>query len=128
MADLLHVSRHRNAAPQRKSFLVEALILLTVLMTSIAIFMSLFSSAHRMGNESVELDRAILMATDTAERFAANPKAEGLAREEDGLAVSCDIMPEEMGAGTLYRAIIVVHKGDKVLYRLTTARYLSREG
>jgi hypothetical protein len=68
------------------------------------------------------------MATDTAERFAANPKAEGLAREEDGLAVSCDIMPEEMGAGTLYRAIIVVHKGDKVLYRLTTARYLSREG
>lgn len=125
MVAIPRLSRHRGEGPQRKSFLAEALILLTVLMTAIAIFMSLFSSGERMGIESVQLDHAVLLATSEAERFSADPSSVGEPREEDGLVVVARVTPKETSAGTLYQATIVVTREGAELYRLSTARYVS---
>lgn len=125
MADLLGRASRHNSTPQRKSFLVEALILLTALMTSVTVFMSLFAAAENMGNQSVELDKAVMLATSTAERFSANPTSTDLLREEDGLTIVCEVSPEKLSGGTLYRADIKVLREDKEIYRLTTSRYLS---
>ncbi|MBR2682491.1 MAG: hypothetical protein IKE22_04395 [Atopobiaceae bacterium] len=119
-------SQHVTTVVYRGSYLVEALFLLAILATAIAIFMSLFAAASRRGNESANLDGATRAACTVAERFEANPAAAQAEVLEDGYRVTCDVVPENTKAGTFYRASITVYsEAGEELYALSAARYVS---
>ena len=120
-------SSTRRAEPARESaYLIEALLLLTILATALAVFMSIFSLASRRGNESAMLDAATYAASNVAERFSADPTAAQQEYDEDGYRVTCDVEPSPSRAGTLYRATITVWSdAGEELYSISTARYVS---
>ena len=119
-------SVHREHDAHQSAYLIEALLLLTILACAIAVFMSLFSLALRRGDQSVELDRAIQVATDTAERFVADPAHAQSEYEEDGYRISCDVIPEVTESGTMYRATITVWTdSNESIYSLIASRYES---
>lgn len=126
-----HSVRRRSAADRAvwpgAAFVVEALILLVFLAGCLAVFMQLFGDADERGRQNVRLERAVELASNRAERFAADPLGgAGVAEEAgDGLVVMCDVAPEELGAGVLYRAEIDVRDGDEVVYAVATARYVA---
>lgn len=134
------------------ALLVEALVLLAFLVASLALFMQVFAQARGMGAEGSELAQAVAMASNLAEEFAADPAAEPEPLERDGLTASCAVATvaandaghadgqtgsgaddatsggsssdSSGGAGTLYRATILVTDGDgDEVYRLVTERY-----
>ncbi len=110
----------------QSAYLIEALLLLTILATAIAVFTSLFALAMRRGNESVELDRATHLATNVAERFVADPVGVLEEYEEDGYRITCDVIPERTDSGVFYRAAITVWTdANESLYTIETARYVS---
>lgn len=120
--------RHREmdrATWPGAAFIVEALFLLAFLVASLAIFMSLFGSAHSMGSSNRELEHAITYASNTAERFASDPLSVQEVETIDGFQIRSTISPESTGAGVYYHALITVsHDGEKV-YELATGRYVS---
>lgn len=136
--------RRRGAADRAvwpgAAFVVEALILLVFLAACLAVFMQLFGDANETGRQNVRLERAVEAASNRAERFAADPLAgmedsAGAGRLEstvgegdDALTVTCDVTPEGLPAGVLYRAEIGVWDGDELVYDLTTARYVAGAG
>lgn len=108
------------------AFIIEAIVLLAFLVGSVALFMQLFANASSKGAENENLAHAIVLASNSAERFAVEPT--GVADEtetEDGFQVTCTVTAEETGGGTLYRADIVVSMGEDELYGLQTAKYVS---
>lgn len=134
------------------ALLVEALVLLTFLVASLALFMQAFAQARGMGAEGSQLAQAVAMASNLAEEFAADPAAEPEPLERDGLTASCAVATvaaddvdgadgqtgpdaddapsggsssdSSGAAGTLYRATILVTDGDgDEVYRLVTERY-----
>lgn len=119
-------SEHPAQPAHESAYLIEALFLLTILATAIAVFMSLFSLAAKRGNESAELGAATYAAANVAERFCADPTSAQAEYDEDGYRVTCDVVPEATDAGTLYRATVTVWSatGDPI-YDLSTARYVS---
>ncbi|MBQ9006590.1 MAG: hypothetical protein IJ092_09480 [Atopobiaceae bacterium] len=119
-------SSHQAQPAHESGYLIEALFLLTILATAIAVFMSIFSLAARRGNESAALDAATHAAANVAERFSADPTSAQAEYDEDGYRVTCDITPEQTEAGTLYRAKVTVwaDSGEE-LYAISTARYVS---
>ena len=80
------------------AMLVEAMLLLVFLMTSLAIAMQL---------------------------FAADPSTAGGVTQADDLTVDCQVTDEDTARGTLYHATISVFADDAetAVYVLTTARY-----
>lgn len=126
---------HETHGAHESAYLIEALFLLTILATAIAVFMSLFSLAVRRGNESVALDDATHLATNVAERFSADPTGVPEELHEEGYMVSCEVVPEQTAAGTLYRATISVwyddandgqlDSGAEPIYALEASRYVS---
>ena len=135
-------ARRRRGAADRAvwpgaAFVVEALILLVFLAACLAVFMQLFGDANETGRQNVRLERAVEAASNRAERFAADPLA-GMADSsgaglletevdtpEGTLVVTCDVTPEPLEAGVLYRAEIGVWDGDELVYDLATARYVA---
>lgn len=116
----LHPSWHGTA------FLIEAILLLAFLIGAIALFMQLFSASIVRSSENDELASAIALASNSAERFAADPIGAGAETlTEDGLTVTCEVTPEKKEGGTLYKAEISVSDGSTEVYRLSTARYVS---
>ncbi len=112
---------HRGMA-----FLIEALVVLAFLMTSLAIFVQLFSSAQIEGKDAARLSRAVLVATNAAEEFSAHPDAAPASTSEDGFTVTCDVTNNKRKAGTLYNATITVLDGEEQVYVLQTARYVNQ--
>lgn len=123
--------RNRTAQNLRSSwhgtaFIVEAIILLAFLVGSVALFMQLFSNASLKGTENENLAHAIVLASNSAERFSADPEnASQETTADDGFRVTCSVAPEKTEGGTLYRADIVVSKNGEDVYSLSTARYVS---
>lgn len=122
-------ARRRSEDVQGKrglAFVVEALILLAFLAGSIAVFMQLFGSASLRGTDAVELDDAVMLATNVAEHFAADPGAIPAEFQEGPYAVRCDVAREPQPAGSMYTLHVVVSndQGDE-LYALESARYVS---
>lgn len=123
-------ARGRSAWPGA-AFIMEALILLLFLAACLAVFMELFGAANQRGVQNMRYEQAVILASNEAERFAADPAAAAAAVAEgagdtatsDGLEVSVAVVPEPTAAGVLYRADIVVTDGDGELYRLQTACY-----
>lgn len=137
---LLAARRSEDASWHGTAFVVEALLLLAFLAFSLAVFMQLFGSAHARSVEERQLAQAVLLASNEAERFAADPltgfgaalyDAEGNAlstgdkEDADTFVVERETTSEQMPDGTLYRADIVVSCDGEAVYKLETARYLS---
>lgn len=107
------------------AFLIEALVVLAFLMTSLAVFVRLFSGAQVEGLRANELSQAVLAASVGAERFAADPTQVQEFTTEDGLSVSYEVKETPHGTGTLYNATVVVSHDGAQVYTLETARYVS---
>lgn len=107
------------------AFVVEALLLLVFLAFALAVFMQLFGAAHSRGVEERQLTQAVLLASNDAEAFAANPKAGTETTEFDAYTVEREVSTERSQSGLLYRATITVMHDGQGVYELETARYVS---
>ena len=113
------------------AFIVEALLLLVFLATAAAIFVQLFAHSAEKSAESIELSKAVAVASNTAERFAADPASVSETEIVDGLIVKCTTSVEERTGGNLHHATISVYRADtttagyagEAIYTLDTARY-----
>lgn len=106
------------------AFIVEAMLLLVFLIGSLALLTSLFASSVQRGNESRELTAAVALASDTAERFCADPASIEERFAKDGLTVVCDVSDEARAGGVYYKADITVYGKDATpVYTITTAVY-----
>lgn len=65
------------------AFIVEALLLLVFLVGSLAVLMSLNADADRTGRESADLMDALVLASNAAEEFAADPEGTLLSAARD---------------------------------------------
>lgn len=115
----------RTASRRGMAFLIEALITVAFLMGCLAVFVRLFSSAQLEGIAANKLSRAIVVATNRAEEFSANPWDTSGTNTEDGLSVECNVRDDVRAAGTLYEATIIVSENGSEIYRLETSRYVS---
>lgn len=127
-------SRRRNNGSRPMwpgvAFIVEALLMLLFLTACLAVFMRVLGDSQVTGTQSLQLETAIVLAQDAAEDFSADPAAnQGVSmQEQDGYVVTTVNTPQEMEAGTLYRAVIVVNLNDQEIYRMGTASYVSANG
>lgn len=111
------------------AFIVEALLLLVFLTGSLAVLMSLNADADRAGRESADLMDAIVLASNVAEEFSADPVAfqeawtadptadrwlsRPLDEAEDGgdvLIAECTVSVGDVESGTMHRLAVEVHK------------------
>lgn len=130
------------------AFLVEALVLLVFVAGTLGVLLSIFAQSYKVGIESQTEARALMMAANTAETFAATPAEGVFFREEDDYVTLCVVTEEPTPAGTMYRAQIAVYSLQELnarpersnlssdyswvdidlippIYKLTTARYVS---
>lgn len=107
------------------AFIVEALVLMVFLIASVTVTVQVMSASHEHGAQAAELSAAIVLASNDAEAFAADPLSGDVATTEDGYTLTRTVDRETTEAGTLYRAHIVVSYGDEPVYELDTARYVS---
>lgn len=119
-----HHGLHRTRKGGR-AFIVEALVLFAFLVVTLAVVSQLFFASANQAQKSLELERAVTVAANTAERFSANPTSTELDGVRDGLSVRCAIMPQFTTTGTLYKATIIVSNEVEDIYTMTTARYVS---
>ena len=110
------------------AFLVEALLLLLLLLATLAVFVSLLSRAITQSDEQAALDRAMVVATNTAESFSASPATYVCEPIQDGMDVTCSVTATYLEAGALYEALITVSEGGEAVYELSCARYVSGGG
>ncbi len=132
------------------AFVVEALVLLAFLMASLAVLVQLMGAAHDRGEEADRLTSAIVLASNDAEAFAADPAsgsrterfqdvdgalapAEANSGENAGegagaFEVQRTVTQQDEGAGTLFSARIAVSAHGEIVYELDTSRYVSDEG
>lgn len=135
------LATHRKSRPSRPmwsgaAFIVEALLLLVFLVASLAIFTQLFAAAAQKSAESDQLSRAVSVASNVAEQFAADPDSVSTVDEIDDLIVVCDTSDEALDSGTLHHATITVYERGTAasansvstgepLYTIETANYES---
>ena len=106
--------------------MVEAMLLLVFLIGSLALFTSLFASSVKRGDESRELTVAVAVASDTAERFAADPSSVPASTVKNDMVVTCDVTDDKRPGGTYHKALITVYGADaQPVYSVTTAVYES---
>lgn len=107
------------------AFVVEALLLLVFLAFALAVFMQLFGAAHSRGTEERQLTQAVLLASNDAEAFAADPQSGTESTAFDAYVVEREVKAERSQSGTLYRALISVAYDGQPIYELESARYVS---
>ncbi len=117
---------NRSQGHRGTAFLIEALVVLAFLMVALAVFVQLFSKAQIQGVKANQLSQAVLIATNYAEEFSANPSKVEAQKEKDGLTATCKINEDKHTAGTLYDATIEVSDGTQTVYTLHTSRYVSK--
>lgn len=111
------------------AFIVEALLLLVFLTGSLAVLMNLNAEADRIGRESADLMDGLVLASNVAEEFAADPIAFKEAYEADPMAdrwlsqpahevengsdllsTECTFRTEDTEAGTMHYLTLEVWK------------------
>lgn len=128
------------------AFIMESLVLLVFLVGSLAVLMQVMGGAHARGTEADELSNAVILASNDAEAFAADPSSGNRttefvlvdnkpvdsagenADEADFYTVTRAVQKSAEKAGTLYEAHIEVTSEDALVYEVDTARYVSNEG
>lgn len=151
MAVDLNALRRAEARGDRRpwhgaAFIVESLVLLAFLMASLAVLMQVMGGAHERGVAADELSNAIVLASNDAEAFAANPVAgdssavfgvvngtlaqldEGQAAVMDAYEVVRTVEAHAEPAGTRYDARIDVRMDGESVYAVETSRYVSDAG
>ena len=139
-----HVNRSYRSN-HASAFIVETILLLVFVTLSMTTLTSLFAKSHSIGSTANETTAAIILATtgasNGAEDFSADPTGEAQSLtyyEESGehfiettsyksgdYTVRRDITEEARDGGTMYTANIEVSRYNKVVYKLTTKKYLS---
>ncbi|WP_302391075.1 hypothetical protein [Eggerthella sinensis] len=128
------------------AFIVESLVLLVFLMASLAVLMQVMGNAHERGIEADKLSNAIILASNDAETFAADPTTgntggefalvDGELIQPEGPIDALDknvyeltriVEAQKQPGGTLYTAHIYVSCGGGTVYELNTSRYVSGE-
>lgn len=125
------------------AFIMEALALLFFLTVCMAILMQLLSFSFHRAEEADALSNAIVLASNEAEQFAANPTSvknvsyfrliddvlTPLDQEEEGCYVVTNGVGASRGdAGTMYQDKITVSQNGESLYELETSHYKSSGG
>lgn len=142
------LSRLRRVSSQNRrswhggAFIVESLVLLAFLVAALAVAIQLMGVAHQHGTQADRLSSAIILASNDAEAFAADPlsgnvsgsftSVDGeLVEVSDGepgggnfYEVSRAVEARDEAAGTLYEARIRVSCDGETVYELNTARYI----
>lgn len=117
---------NRSQGHRGTAFLIEALVVLAFLMVALAVFVQLFTKAQIQGVKANQLSQAVLIATNYAEEFCADPTGVGAQVEKDGLVATCKVSEDKHTAGTLYDATIEVSDGTQTVYTLHTSRYVGK--
>ena len=114
--------------PRRSSlaFIVESLVLLVFLIASLAVIMQVLAASANKATESRQLEQAVILASNAAERFSADPTGIEETTMVDGLALTCKVSETALAQGTRYEASITVFSENGEIYRLNTARYVPR--
>lgn len=121
--------RKERAVWPGAAFIVEALLLLVFLTGSLAVLMNLNAEADRIGRESADLMDGLVLASNVAEEFAADPIAFKEAYEADPMAdrwlsqpahevengsdllsAECTFRTEDTEAGTMHYLTLEVWK------------------
>ena len=111
----------RRSRRGNRAFIIETVFLIV----SFAVIVRLYVGSAIVAQNGLDLERAVACAGNVAERFSADPLATNLDVSDDKLAVTCEVTPESMTGGTLYRAHITATVDDVEVYTLDTARYVS---
>lgn len=131
LANAHNDSRHIKSTT---AFVVEMLILLVALVSSMGVLTQLFSRSIAASQQSERLCQAVNVAENAAEEFAADPAGVAAGKKvgrgdalkgRDGYRVSCETAQVERSAGTLWRAHITVSDSQGKVYSLDTSRYVS---
>lgn len=147
LSRLRHGSVHDRRPWHGSAFIVEALVLLVFLIASLAVLMQVIGGAHERGEDADRLSNAIILASNDAETFAADPTAGDLVttyalvngeliveagndapERADRYDVTRTVQAQAQQTGTLYEAHIEVTSDDVIVYQVDTARYVSNEG
>lgn len=125
MTHAKNIDAPRRTRRGNRAFIVETLVLFVFLIVSFAVIVQLYVSSAVMAQQSLDLEQAVTCAGNVAERFSANPQASNLNLDTDKVSVTCEVTPESMAGGTLYRAHIVASVAGDEVYALDTTRYVS---
>ena len=119
--------RNQKGAWRGTALIVEILIILVVVVACLTVFVKLFSYAYTSNAYDQHRAHAITLATNQAERFAADtsPATGTFAQSEGKYTTTWTITAEPTKRGTLYSAVISVSYADQELYTLSTASYVS---
>lgn len=147
MATEIALPKQKNETRDRRTwhgmaFIMEALILLVFLMISIAVLMQVFAAARTHGQDADALSHSVILASNEAERFSANPTTEGITYYmlSDGVLAKTDNEKESVyqvtttteanprGTGMLYLAHISIEHAGVIVYEVDTARYVEGLG
>lgn len=144
--DLVGRTTGRRTSKSGTAFLIEALLLLVFLAGSLAVLMQLDADATERGRESENLTCAVVLATNAAEEFTADPvgalSSPAVWRDGDFL-VSREVTDDPCESGAMYEATITVwhteeggdaayalkaieSAGEEPVYTLTTTAYRSQ--
>ena len=118
---------NRKGAWHGTALIVEILVILVVVVACLTVFVKLFSYAYTSNAYDQHRAHAITLATNQAERFAADtsPATGTFAQSEGKYTTTWTITAEPTKRGTLYSAVISVSHTDQELYTLSTASYVS---
>ena len=138
--------RKERAVWPGAAFIVEALLLLVFLTGSLAVLMNLNAEADRIGHESADLMDGLVLASNVAEEFAADPIAFKEAYEADPMAdrwlsqpahevengsdllsTECTFRTEE-GIGFAPGGLCFEKWEESPAYTLETSRYVPADG
>lgn len=127
------------------AFMVEALAILLFLAASLAVLMLLFSLSYNRGMQADRLSNSVLLATNNAESFAANPQEAdqlqyfeeisnvmqeaAFSGEEptDLYKVERNVSSSPEARGLHYYATISVSYNDELVYQVETSRYVGSQ-
>lgn len=118
---------NRKGAWHGTALIVEILVILVVVVSCLTVFVKLFSYAYTSNAYDQHRAHAITLATNQAERFAADtsPATGTFTQNEGKYTTTWTITAEPTKRGTLYSAVISVSHTDQELYTLSTASYVS---
>ena len=119
--------RNRKGAWRGTALIVEILVILVVVVACLTVFVKLFSYAYTSNAYDQHRAHAITLATNQAERFAADtsPATGTFTQVEGKYTTTWTVTAEPTERGTLYSAVILVSYADQELYTLSTASYVS---
>ena len=104
--------RKERAVWPGAAFIVEALLLLVFLTGSLAVLMNLNAEADRIGHESADLMDGLVLASNVAEEFAADPIAFKEAYEADPM---CGFKPSIGLAREMLLGIRMIQQKDNLV-------------